>query len=101
MNKLQFQEKMDSQLPTAQTCFFDLYLPSYSTEKIMKARLLCAISLESFDNSEDKDVVDVENVYQTHRYIYNRQMENMIANKLKVWLRVEFVLSTSKKYLLN
>ena len=62
MNKLQFQEKMDSQLPTAQTCFFDLYLPSYSTEKIMKARLLCAISLESFDNSEDKDVVDVENV---------------------------------------
>ena len=63
MNKLQFQEKMDSQLPTAQTCFFDLYLPSYSTEKIMKARLLCAISLESFDNSEDKDVVEnVENV---------------------------------------
>ena len=64
MNKLQFQEKMDSQLPTAQTCFFDLYLPSYSTEKIMKARLLCAISLESFDNSEDKDVVaeNVENV---------------------------------------
>ena len=63
MNKLQFQEKMDLQLPTAQTCFFDLYLPSYSTEETMKARLLCAISLESFDNSEDKDVVEnVENV---------------------------------------
>ena len=53
MSKKQFQQKMDEQLPTAQTCFFDLYLPSYSSEEIMRARLLTAISLESFDNSEE------------------------------------------------
>ena len=47
-----FQRKMDQQLPTAQTCFFDLYLPSYSSEKIMKERLLTAISFESFNLSE-------------------------------------------------
>ena len=61
MTKKSFQEKMDQQLPTAQTCFFDLYLPSYSSEKIMRERLLLAISLESFDNSEQDSLgVDAE-----------------------------------------
>ena len=48
MTKKLFQKKMDQQLPTAQTCFFDLYLPSYSSEKIMRERLLTAIRFESF-----------------------------------------------------
>jgi len=34
----------DSRLPTSHTCFFSLHLPKYSSEKILRRRLLYAIS---------------------------------------------------------
>jgi len=57
MTKRLYQLKMDQQLPTAQTCFFDLYLPSYSTEAIMKQRLLTAINFQTFEVADVPRVV--------------------------------------------
>ena len=57
MTKRLYQVKMDQQLPTAQTCFFDLYLPSYSTEAIMKQRLLTAINFQTFEVEDVPRVV--------------------------------------------
>ena len=37
------REKPDQYLPHAQTCFFSLSLPNYSTKEILKAKLLYAI----------------------------------------------------------
>ena len=49
MSDAELQLLVDEQLPTAQTCFFDLYLPAYSNEDIMCQRLLSVINLESWD----------------------------------------------------
>ena len=49
MSDSERQLLIDEQLPTAQTCFFDLYLPAYSNEVIMRKRLLTVINLESWD----------------------------------------------------
>ena len=38
------REKPDSYLPHAQTCFFSLSLPNYSTKEILRAKLLYAIN---------------------------------------------------------
>lgn len=38
------REKPDSYLPHAQTCFFSLSLPAYSTKEILRAKLLYAIN---------------------------------------------------------
>ena len=37
------REKPDQYLPHAQTCFFSLALPSYSSKEIMRAKLMYAI----------------------------------------------------------
>lgn len=38
------QQKMDSMLPKADTCFFNIELPLYSTKAILRKKLLQAIS---------------------------------------------------------
>ena len=45
------QAKMhpDKYLPSAQTCFFSLTLPKYSTKEILKSKLLSAISTMEMD----------------------------------------------------
>jgi HECT-domain (ubiquitin-transferase) len=37
------RERPDAYLPSAQTCFFSLSLPAYSSKEILKAKLLFAI----------------------------------------------------------
>lgn len=41
--KIKYNEAGDEMLPTAHTCFFQLDLPQYSTDAIMRERLLVAI----------------------------------------------------------
>lgn len=41
--KLRHKEDSDEKLPVAHTCFFQLDLPQYSTDAIMRERLLVAI----------------------------------------------------------
>ncbi len=50
-SKDQRQRRIDEMFPTAQTCFFDLTLPAYSSDAIMRQRLLTVINLESWDNA--------------------------------------------------
>ena len=38
------RDKPDSYLPHAQTCFFSLSLPNYSSKEILRAKLLYAIN---------------------------------------------------------
>lgn len=42
------KENPDKYLPRADTCFFNLELPNYSSKEVLKKQLLLAIS---FDNS--------------------------------------------------
>ena len=41
--KLNYKDVGDDMLPVAHTCFFQLDLPQYSTDEIMRERLLVAI----------------------------------------------------------
>lgn len=52
LSDAELQVLIDEQLPTAQTCFFDLYLPAYSSEDVMRERLLAVIHLESWNMDE-------------------------------------------------
>ena len=59
-SKEEMQRLIDGMFPTAQTCFFDLTLPAYSSDAIMRQRLLTVINLESWDNAvEDASSAEV------------------------------------------
>ena len=62
MSDAELQQLVNEQLPTAQTCFFDLYLPAYSNEDIMRQRLLTVINLESWDNGNVGQTSDADEV---------------------------------------
>jgi len=38
----------DGALPTAATCFFTIYVPTYSSQQIMSRQLIIAIETEDF-----------------------------------------------------
>ena len=54
MNK----QNPDQALPKADTCFFNIELPQYSTKQIMKARILLAVNLDSTSINADNVVHD-------------------------------------------
>jgi len=48
------EDQKDHALPKSDTCFFNLQLPSYSSKKILKERLLLAINTDCDSlNAED------------------------------------------------
>lgn len=54
-----YTNNVDKALPKADTCFFNLELPNYSTKEILKERLLLAINTDcdgmNADNLENMD----------------------------------------------
>ena len=45
----------DQALPKADTCFFNIELPNYSTKDIMKQRLLLAVNLDCVSINADEN----------------------------------------------
>lgn len=43
----------DQSLPKADTCFFNIELPNYSTKQIMKSKLLLAINMDCVSINAD------------------------------------------------
>ncbi len=49
------QKNNDQSLPKADTCFFNIQLPNYSTKQILKQRLLLAINMDSVSINADQN----------------------------------------------
>jgi other hect domain ubiquitin protein ligase E3 len=47
------QKNNDKALPKADTCFFNIELPNYSTKEILKERLLLAINMDCVSINAD------------------------------------------------
>lgn len=45
----------DQSLPKADTCFFNIELPNYSTKEILKAKLLLAINMDCVSINADEN----------------------------------------------
>lgn len=51
----------DQALPKADTCFFNIELPKYSTKSIMKERVLLAVNLDSTSINADRNMMPDDN----------------------------------------
>lgn len=49
----------DGALPKADTCFFNLELPDYSSKEVMKQRILLAIHTDSDSMNAEVDIMDM------------------------------------------
>ena len=49
------EKKSDQSLPKADTCFFNIELPNYSTKEIMKSKLLLAINMDCVSINADEN----------------------------------------------
>lgn len=52
---LSANKNQDLALPKADTCFFNIELPDYSTKAIMKQRILLAVNLDSVSINADEN----------------------------------------------
>jgi len=61
----------DTQLPHADTCFFNVTLPAYSTQKLMKEKLLIAItntiSMDGDTTNQEEGFNPIPNMHQLRR----------------------------------
>jgi other hect domain ubiquitin protein ligase E3 len=51
----------DQALPKADTCFFNIELPQYSSKNVMKNRVLLAVNLDSTSINADRNMMPDEN----------------------------------------
>ncbi len=51
-------KNQDQALPKADTCFFNIELPDYSTKAIMKEKLLLAVNLDNVSINADNIIHD-------------------------------------------
>ncbi len=49
------EKKSDQSLPKADTCFFNIELPNYSTKEILKSKLLLAINMDCVSINADEN----------------------------------------------
>jgi other hect domain ubiquitin protein ligase E3 len=52
------KQNPDQALPKADTCFFNIELPQYSTKEILKQRILLAINLDNVSINGDREQPD-------------------------------------------
>ncbi|KRX01353.1 HECT-domain-containing protein [Pseudocohnilembus persalinus] len=78
MNKNQNQKIQDQLLPKADTCFFNLELPNYSSKEILKQRLLIAISFgsDAIDGDQEIQLDDYQNGYLGGRVGRNQEYDS-------------------------
>lgn len=55
------KDNPDKALPKADTCFFNIELPAYSSKEILKERLLLAINLDSVSINGDRVLLPDDN----------------------------------------
>lgn len=54
------QANQDQALPKADTCFFNIELPDYSTKAIMKEKILLAVNLDNVSINADENMMNNE-----------------------------------------
>lgn len=54
-------KSQDLALPKADTCFFNIELPDYSTQAIMKEKLLLAVNLDNVSINADDNIFNDDN----------------------------------------
>ena len=54
-------KNQDQALPKADTCFFNIELPDYTTKAIMKEKILLAVNLDSVSINADDNIYSEEN----------------------------------------
>lgn len=55
----------DKRLPKADTCFFNIELPAYSSVEVMRERLLFAMNTDADSmNADNPDVDDIGEVHE-------------------------------------
>lgn len=65
----------DQSLPKADTCFFNIELPDYTSKAIMKEKLLLAVNLDSVSINADQIVPD-DNPLMNQLGIYEQEDYN-------------------------
>ena len=55
------KQNPDQALPKADTCFFNIELPQYSSKKIMKERVLLAVNLDNTSINADRNIQPDDN----------------------------------------
>ena len=55
------KQNSDQALPKADTCFFNIELPQYSSKKIMKERVLLAVNLDNTSINADRNIQPDDN----------------------------------------
>jgi hypothetical protein len=64
--------------PKADTCFFSIELPEYSTKEIMKAKIIQAINLDNISINADKinlETTSIRNDFGTSNYRFNYEYD--------------------------
>jgi other hect domain ubiquitin protein ligase E3 len=54
------QQNQDQALPKADTCFFNIELPDYSTRAIMREKILLAVNLDNVSINADENMMNSE-----------------------------------------
>jgi other hect domain ubiquitin protein ligase E3 len=54
------QQNQDQALPKADTCFFNIELPDYSTRAIMRDKILLAVNLDNVSINADENMMNSE-----------------------------------------
>jgi other hect domain ubiquitin protein ligase E3 len=54
-------KNQDQALPKADTCFFNIELPDYSTKQIMKEKILLAVNLDNVSINADDNINNEDN----------------------------------------
>ena len=54
------QKNQDQALPKADTCFFNIELPDYSTKNLMREKILLAVNLDNVSINADEGLMNSE-----------------------------------------
>jgi hypothetical protein len=65
----------DQALPKADTCFFNIDLPDYSTKAIMREKILLAVNLDSVSINADENIYNEENGLMNEINTYEEDYE--------------------------
>lgn len=65
----------DQALPKADTCFFNIDLPDYSSKEIMREKILLAVNLDSVSINADENIYNEENGLMNEINTYEEEYE--------------------------
>ena len=71
------EKKSKDSFPKADTCFFILELPEYSSKEVMKSKILQAVNLDNVSINNDKPrATEVVVNTNSRRVMFNEEMDD-------------------------